>query len=174
MISLNVHCVHSNPNILSTSYCERMTQCIGCLNPRLNLKQKKIRSPRLKAENTGSNKSHAVYNQVEVLKKNSDWSFRLVQICLPRLKLDAWGLRQYVLERALHAHCDPPSCCGWLLHPFQITSRFDFLVHLFCYVSRHIIISNKMDVPKKSKRLIIWNGGSTIDLIFSSIHLIKI
>jgi len=52
-----------------------------------------------------------------------------------------------------------------ILHPFQIINRFDFFVHPFTYVSRHYYtwMHNKIDVPKKSKRLIIWNGGSSYD-----------
>jgi hypothetical protein len=33
----------------------------------------------------------------------------------------------------------------------KIISHFDFIVYPFCYASRH----NKIDVPKKLKRLII-------------------
>jgi hypothetical protein len=51
---------------------------------------------------------------------------------------------------------------SFVLLPFQIISRSDFfLVHSFCYIPRHIIISRCVAnwmYQKKSKRLIIWNG----------------
>jgi hypothetical protein len=44
-----------------------------------------------------------------------------------------------------------------ILSPFKIISRFDFLVHLFCYTSRYNNMSRYIVkwMNKKSKRLII-------------------
>ena len=53
-----------------------------------------------------------------------------------------------------------------ILSPFQIISCFDFFLfsHFAIYLDILFIqMHNKMNVPKKSKRLIIQNGGSSIE-----------